>query len=103
MKISLLMVIFLFFHLIVTNQEKNLIKDIWKLKLTKQQYNVLFNKETETPYTGKFLDHFKNGLYRCAACNNPLYESKTKFKANCGWAAFFDSIPGSVIRKEDLS
>ena len=40
--------------------------------------------------TGKFDKYFESGVYTCAACDAPLYVSKTKFNSGCGWPAFFD-------------
>jgi peptide-methionine (R)-S-oxide reductase len=59
--------------------------DQWKDKLTPEQYKVLREKGTEMPGTGKYLHEKKDGVYRCAACGNPLFSSETKFDSGTGW------------------
>jgi peptide-methionine (R)-S-oxide reductase len=75
----------------------------WKEELTPEQYDVLRNKGTERPFTGEYYDHFEKGIYVCAACSNPLFNSDTKFDSSCGWPSFDQAIKGSVIYKEDKS
>lgn len=70
-------------------------------KLTDEQYDVLFNKATEAPFSGEYDQQFTNGTYVCAACETKLFESGTKFDAHCGWPAFYDAIPGTVLFHED--
>lgn len=61
----------------------------WKLELTPMQFHVLREKGTERPYTGEYDEFFEKGTYYCAACENPLFESETKFNSGCGWPAFY--------------
>ncbi|SAM03515.1 hypothetical protein [Absidia glauca] len=75
----------------------------WRAILTPQQFRVLREKGTEAPGTGAYDKHDKEGVYNCAACDAPLYTSGTKFNSGCGWPAFFDAIPGAVVRHEDTS
>ena len=70
--------------------------DYWKKKLTKEQYKVLREKETEKPFTGKLLYNKKKGKYICAACGNVIFNSSTKFDSECGWPSFYDARKGSV-------
>lgn len=73
----------------------------WREKLDEEQYRVLRQKGTEAPHTGKYNLHFDNGEYRCAACNNKLFESDQKFESNCGWPSFDDAIEGSIEYVQD--
>ncbi|KAK9366819.1 Mss4-like protein [Lipomyces kononenkoae] len=75
----------------------------WQAILTPQQFRVLRGKGTEGPFTGEYEYHRADGVYHCAACDAPLYQSSTKFDSGCGWPAFFDAIPGSIKRIEDRS
>ena len=75
----------------------------WRSELSDEQYRVLRDKGTERAHTGKFNLHFENGAYNCAACNQQLFESDSKFDAHCGWPSFDDSIEGTVDRILDKS
>jgi peptide-methionine (R)-S-oxide reductase len=46
----------------------------WKKKLTKEQYRILRQKDTEYPGTGKYNKHFETGIYQCAGCGEDLYK-----------------------------
>jgi len=76
-------------------------KEDYKKKLTPQQYDILFNQATEAPFSGEYDSKFEDGKYTCAACGAELFDSKTKFDAQCGWPSFYDAIPGKVIFNED--
>jgi peptide-methionine (R)-S-oxide reductase len=78
-------------------------EDEWKKKLTKEQYKVLREKETEKPFSGKLLYNKKKGRYVCAACGNVIFDSSTKFDSDCGWPSFYDARKDSVKIKVDLS
>lgn len=75
----------------------------WRAQLTPMQYDVLRNKGTERPHTGKYDKFFKDGVYVCAACKNPLFKSDTKFDSHCGWPSFDQAIEGSVLYEHDTS
>ena len=75
----------------------------WKAQLSDQEYDVLRKKGTERPYTGEYWDHFEKGTYVCAACENVLFTSDTKYESHCGWPSFDQAVPGSVIYEKDTS
>ncbi len=75
----------------------------WKAELTPEQYEVLRKKGTERAFTGEYWNHFEEGQYVCAACENPLFASETKFDSDCGWPSFDQAIKGSVIYENDYS
>ena len=64
----------------------------WKSKLTEEQYKVLRQKGTETPGSGKFLNHNEKGMYTCAACGNEIFRSEDKYDSTepglIGWPSF---------------
>ncbi|MBL6874896.1 MAG: peptide-methionine (R)-S-oxide reductase MsrB [Flavobacteriales bacterium] len=71
--------------------------------LTQAEREILANKGTEAPFSGEYNNHFEKGYFVCRACNNKLYESKTKFDSGCGWPSFDDEIPAAIVRYEDNS
>ena len=76
----------------------------WKKKLTKDQFKVLRQKGTEVPFTGKYWDNKEKGIYLCAGCGNPVFDSDTKFKSGTGWPSFYAPIDKQKVNeKQDLS
>jgi peptide-methionine (R)-S-oxide reductase len=75
----------------------------WKAQLSPEEYEVLREKGTERPYRGQYDKHFEKGMYVCAACENPLFTSDTKFDSHCGWPSFDEAIKGSTIYHKDVS
>ncbi|KAF3660838.1 Peptide methionine sulfoxide reductase B5 [Capsicum annuum] len=50
------------------------------------------------PGTGEYDKFSGEGVYQCAGCGTPLYNSTTKFNSGCGWPAFFEGLPGAINR-----
>ncbi|MEO6109473.1 MAG: peptide-methionine (R)-S-oxide reductase MsrB [Candidatus Saccharimonadales bacterium] len=75
----------------------------YKATLTDEQYDVLFNKATESPFSGEYDEFTEKGSYACAACGTVLFESDKKFDAHCGWPSFYDAKKGAVIFTPDNS
>ncbi len=73
----------------------------WKKMLTPEQYQILREKGTEAPFTGKYVHEKKDGMYKCAACGTPLFSSDTKFDSGTGWPSFDEALPGSVKYVKD--
>ncbi len=75
----------------------------WKEKLTPEQYKVLREKGTEAPFTGKLLHEERDGMFKCAACGNPLFASNAKFDSGTGWPSFDQALPGATKEVKDES
>ncbi len=76
----------------------------WRELLTPEQFHVLREKGTERAFTGKYHDHHADGIYTCAGCALPLFDSKTKFDSGTGWPSFYQPIsPDHIIEREDRS
>lgn len=82
---------------------KQTTEEQWKKVLSPDQYRVLREKGTELPFTGKYETFNGEGRYVCAACGAELFESGTKFDANCGWPSFYDAKKGAVEFHDDSS
>jgi peptide-methionine (R)-S-oxide reductase len=75
----------------------------WKQKLTPEQYSVLREGATETPFTGKLLHNKDDGDYICAACGSVLFDSGTKFDSGSGWPSFYDVKNSEAVKLIDDS
>jgi peptide-methionine (R)-S-oxide reductase len=74
-----------------------------KSKLTPEEYQVLREKGTEAPFSGKLLHDSRDGMYKCKVCGQDLFSSDAKFDSGTGWPSFDKAIPGSVIETDDSS
>jgi len=78
--------------------------EYWRQKLTPEQYRIMRQKGTETPWTGVYVDNHAAGMYRCAACGQELFSSGTKFESGSGWPSFYDvAAQGRVDLHDDNS
>ncbi|PIR74541.1 MAG: peptide-methionine (R)-S-oxide reductase [Candidatus Magasanikbacteria bacterium CG10_big_fil_rev_8_21_14_0_10_47_10] len=75
----------------------------WKEKLSPEQYEVLRQKGTERPFTGKYHDSHEKGMFTCAGCGAQLFSSDTKFESGSGWPSFDRALPGAVELRDDSS
>ena len=83
-------------------KKENKTEEYWEKKLSKKEYDILRRGGTELPYTGKYNNHFEDGVYVCKGCGKPLYKSKSKFDSGCGWPSFDECIKNSIEYKKDF-
>ncbi|MBP6913346.1 MAG: methionine-R-sulfoxide reductase [Candidatus Levybacteria bacterium] len=69
--------------------------------LTPNEKHIMLDKGTEPPFSGEYDNFYKDGLFICRQCNSPLFSSKSKFDAGCGWPSFDENYPGAVKRTPD--
>jgi peptide-methionine (R)-S-oxide reductase len=79
----------------------------WKSVLQSKQaepvaFEVTRHAATERPFTGKYADNVRDGVYHCICCDKALFASHTKFDAGCGWPSFDQAIAeGAVVTHTD--
>jgi peptide-methionine (R)-S-oxide reductase len=72
-------------------------KDKLRETLSNEEFTVTQNKGTEPPFSGKYLNNKKAGIYSCICCNIDLFSSEHKYESHSGWPSFFD-----IINSENL-
>jgi len=83
--------------------EKKHDKEIFKKNLTQIQYEVTQNNATEPPFKNEYWDNRRNGIYVDIVSGEPLFSSRDKFDAGCGWPSFSRPLQGENVKaKEDL-
>lgn len=73
----------------------------WKKVLTERQFEILRTKGTEAAFSGEYDKFYKKGVYHCAACKLPLFESSEKFNSGTGWPSFYNFINNHVEHIHD--
>ncbi len=73
-------------------------QDELRSKLTEEQFAVTQNKGTERPFTGEYVDHKKDGTYRCVCCDAELFSSTHKYDSGSGWPSFWLPLAGDAVR-----
>jgi len=75
----------------------------WRRELTPEQYRVLRQHGTERAGTSPLNDEHRKGIFRCAGCGAPLFDSSTKYESGSGWPSFYKPLPGAVETQVDTS
>ncbi len=83
------------------NFEVTLTEEEWKARLTKAQYAVLRQEDTERAGSSPLDKEHRKGVFSCAGCDLPVYRSEDKFDSGTGWPSFTQPIKGAVGTKED--
>ena len=77
--------------------------DVWRDRLSPEQYRVLREHGTERPGTSPLNHEKRDGLFHCAACNHLLFRADTKYESGSGWPSFFSPVEGGVETQQDNS
>ncbi len=73
----------------------------WHTQLGSEKYKILREKDTEAPFTGKYVDNKEPGIYACAGCGNKLFGSEKKFDSGSGWPSFIKPISNESVEERD--
>ncbi len=68
-----------------------------RARLTDEQYYVTQQQGTERPFTGKYVDNKRDGMYRCIVCSADLFDSKTKFDSGTGWPSYYQPVSDEQV------
>lgn len=72
--------------------------------LTPIQYEVTQNNGTEPPFHNEYWNHQEDGIYVDIVSGKPLFSSRDKYDAGCGWPSFTKPIQDyEVVEKLDTS
>jgi peptide-methionine (R)-S-oxide reductase len=78
-------------------EQLNLSEAEWRKRLTPEQYHVLREAGTERAFAGVLTDNKADGVYRCAACSNELFDSADKYDSGSGWPSFTQPIGSDAV------
>ncbi len=75
----------------------------WEASLTPSQFQVLREHGTERPGSSPLNQEKRDGLFLCAACAQPLFNSETKYESGTGWPSFWKPLDQAVATTTDRS
>ena len=75
----------------------------WRSLLPADRYRVLFEEDTERPFSSPLNAEKHEGKFVCAACFLPLFDSTRKFESGTGWPSFWTPLDEAVGTKADRS
>ena len=70
-------------------------------QLSPEARHVLREHGTERAGTSELNFEKRTGVYHCAGCGTPVYDSGAKYDSGSGWPSFFREIPGAVETSVD--
>ncbi|HEY5619106.1 MAG TPA: peptide-methionine (R)-S-oxide reductase MsrB [Vicinamibacterales bacterium] len=75
----------------------------WRAMLTPQQYRVVRERGTERAFSSPLDHERRRGTFVCAACEQRLFSSATKFDSGTGWPSFWAPLENAVGTSIDRS
>ena len=79
-------------------------KEELKKNLSDLSYKVTQENFTERPHTHEYEQLFEDGIYVDIVSGEPLFSSRDKYEAGCGWPSFTKPIDKmNVVDKKDFS
>ncbi|MBD3881867.1 peptide-methionine (R)-S-oxide reductase MsrB [Phormidium tenue FACHB-886] len=81
----------------------NKTEEEWRKILTPEQFHVLRKHGTERAGTSPLDKVYDAGTYVCAACDQALFSSETKFNSRTGWPSFYAPLEEAIGTTTDRS
>lgn len=79
-------------------------QSMWRQILTDKQFSILWEEDTERPFTGTLLQNKQVGTYVSAGCQLPVFRSEHKFKSGTGWPSFWEVFDkDNVVLRDDYT
>jgi peptide-methionine (R)-S-oxide reductase len=75
----------------------------WRARLQPAAYSVLRHEATERPFSSALNQEHRRGVFACAGCALPLFQSQWKFESGTGWPSFFRAMDANIGRRTDTS
>lgn len=75
----------------------------WRGELSPEQFHVLRKHGTEPPGSSALNQEKRDGVFTCAGCGQPLFDSETKFESGTGWPSFWRPLDAGVATTTDRS
>ena len=75
-------------------------KEELKKRLTPIHCKVTQENGTERPFGNEYWDHEEEGIYVDIVSGEPLFSSKDKYDAGCGWPSFTKPIDKEFIKEK---
>ena len=69
----------------------------WRAQLDDIQYQVTREHGTERAWSGKYATNKDPGIYNCICCDEPLFDSDTKYESGSGWPSFYAPLTETVV------
>lgn len=81
------------------NEKRKLSKPAaeWKKVLTPNQYNIMVESGTETPFKNAYWNNHEKGVYVSAATGEVLFSSDDKFDSGTGWPSFVKPVDSKKV------
>lgn len=76
----------------------------WREQLTEQAFYICRQKGTERAFSGQYNDEKASGQYHCTCCDEPLFDSSTKYDSGSGWPSFYQPLSDhGILEDRDTS
>ena len=73
----------------------------WRERLSEEQFEILREAGTEPAFSSPLDKETREGEYRCAGCDLPLFTSAMKYDSGTGWPSFFTHVKGHLLTSVD--